>query len=84
MAKIKPTIALTPDQEKALAQLKTFTDSNQKFFRLTGYAGTGKTFLIVYYIKWLMERDISFVVAAPTNRHLQKPQFLNGMTRVLA
>ena len=39
------TFYLTPDQESALSQLKKFTHGREKFFRLTGFAGTGKTFL---------------------------------------
>ncbi len=59
---------LTPDQETALSQLKNFTYSNDKFFRLTGYAGTGKSFLITYYIQWLLSEGINFVAACPTNK----------------
>ena len=59
---------LTTDQETALEQLKNFTHSNDKFFRLTGYAGTGKTFLITQYIQWLQSNQINFVAACPTNK----------------
>ena len=37
---------LTAAQKDALAELKSFITSNQSFFRLSGYAGTGKSFLI--------------------------------------
>ena len=59
---------LTPDQEAALSQLKEFTYGEEKFFRLTGFAGTGKTFLITHYIRWLIEQEINFVAATPTNK----------------
>ena len=59
---------LTPDQETALSQLKNFTNSNDKFFRLTGFAGTGKSFLITHYIQWLLSEGINFVAATPTNK----------------
>ena len=59
---------LTPDQETALKKLKSFTLSQDKFFRLTGYAGTGKSFLMCHYIKWLMKESIPFVAATPTNK----------------
>lgn len=62
------SFGLTPDQEAALSQLKEFTFSEDKFFRLTGFAGTGKTFLITYYIRWLIEQEINFVAATPTNK----------------
>lgn len=66
--KRKESYQLTPDQNQALSQLKQFTDSRDKFFRLTGYAGTGKSFLITHYIRWLREREINFVAATPTNK----------------
>nr|MDJ0649182.1 AAA family ATPase [Xenococcaceae cyanobacterium MO_188.B19] len=67
-SKRKEITQLTPDQEQALSRLKQFTQSNNKFFRLTGYAGTGKSFLITHYIRWLMEEKINFVAATPTNK----------------
>jgi len=59
---------LTADQQLALSQLKFFTQSQDKFFRLTGYAGTGKSFLMCHYIKWLLSEGITFVAACPTNK----------------
>jgi tRNA(Met) C34 N-acetyltransferase TmcA len=59
---------LTGDQQLALSQLKFFTQSQDKFFRLTGYAGTGKSFLMCHYIKWLLSEGITFVAACPTNK----------------
>ncbi len=59
---------LTGDQQFALSQLKFFTQSQDKFFRLTGYAGTGKSFLMCHYIKWLLSQGITFVAACPTNK----------------
>ncbi|VEP17198.1 Viral (Superfamily 1) RNA helicase [Hyella patelloides LEGE 07179] len=44
------------------------TISQEKFFRLTGFAGTGKTVLITYYIQWLVSEGINFVAATPTNK----------------
>ena len=60
--------SLTQDQESAFSSLKSFTFSQDKFFRLTGYAGTGKSFLMCRYIKWLIEESIPFVAATPTNK----------------
>ena len=64
----QPQSSLTEDQELALSRLKSFTQSQDKFFRLTGYAGTGKSFLMCYYIKWLQSEGIPFVAACPTNK----------------
>jgi len=61
-------LLLTLDQQKALSRLKSFTQSNDKFFRLTGFAGTGKSFLMCHYIKWLLSSGITFVAACPTNK----------------
>lgn len=68
MLRTNNKVTLTSEQEKAILALKEFTNSQQKFFKLMGFAGTGKTLLIVRYICWLIEQDISFVVAAPTNK----------------
>ena len=59
---------LTAEQKIALSQLQQFTQSNNKFFRLTGYAGTGKSFLMTHYIRWLIDEEINFVAACPTNK----------------
>lgn len=59
---------LTQAQQQALEKLKSFLRSNKSFFRLSGYAGTGKSFLICHLIEWLDEHDFEFVIAAPTNK----------------
>ena len=41
------SFALTDDQEVALEKMKQFIESKRKYFRLTGYAGTGKSYLTV-------------------------------------
>ncbi len=61
-------MGLTQDQEKALSKLQEFVNSNYKHFRLTGYAGTGKSYLIAQFMKWLLEQKISFTAASPTNK----------------
>ncbi len=61
-------LELTEDQEEGFFKLKLFTNSQDKYFRLSGYAGTGKSFLICRYIKWLLEEKLSFVAACPTNK----------------
>jgi len=59
---------LTEEQQQALEKLKSFLRGKQSFFRLSGYAGTGKSFLICHLIEWLDEHDFEFVIAAPTNK----------------
>lgn len=72
MAKTKTTQKsvkkLTDAQQQALLKLKSFLRSNHTFFRLSGYAGTGKSFLICHLIEWLDSLDFEFVIAAPTNK----------------
>jgi hypothetical protein len=64
----KSTPKLTKAQQAALKKLKSFLRSNHSFFRLSGYAGTGKSFLICHLIDWLDAHDFEFVIAAPTNK----------------
>ncbi|MGB5713339.1 MAG: AAA family ATPase, partial [Waterburya sp.] len=59
---------LTEAQQQVLLKLKSFLRSNHTFFRLSGYAGTGKSFLICHLIEWLDSLDFEFVIAAPTNK----------------
>lgn len=70
MAKVsnKSVNQLTTAQRQALDKLKLFLQSDRSFFRLSGYAGTGKSFLICHFIEWLDSRDFEFVIAAPTNK----------------
>jgi hypothetical protein len=64
----KTTPKLTKAQQVALEKLKSFLRSKSSFFRLSGYAGTGKSFLICHLIDWLDAHDFEFVIAAPTNK----------------
>lgn len=41
---------------------------SHRFFRLGGYAGSGKSFLICHLMEWLNDRELAFVAAAPTNK----------------
>ena len=61
-------IELTSDQEQALLKLKSFVIGENRFFKLSGYAGTGKSTLICFLMEWLEEEGIDFVVASPTNK----------------
>ena len=59
---------LTPDQRMAYDTIIDFIHSDEQYFRLSGYAGTGKTHLIVKVIQWLQQRELKYTVAAPTNK----------------
>ena len=62
-------IKLTPDQHNAIALMKEFCAQNEgKYFRLTGYAGTGKSFTICQLIKWLNQNRYKTIAASPTNK----------------
>ncbi len=74
---------LTNSQSLALEKLKEFIKSDQKYFRLTGYAGTGKSFLIAQLMQWLKAEKINFVAGSPTNKavkNLVKLASENGLT----
>jgi AAA domain/UvrD-like helicase C-terminal domain len=59
---------LTTDQQKALSKLKSFVQGSHSFFRLSGYAGTGKSYTICHFMEWLVSSEVKFVAAAPTNK----------------
>ncbi len=62
-------VTLTTSQQQAFVKLQEFVNSNSiRYFRLVGYAGTGKSFLIAELIKWLKFQQIDYAVAAPTNK----------------
>ncbi|MGK7936520.1 MAG: AAA family ATPase [Xenococcaceae cyanobacterium] len=78
------TLNLTTDQAEAIAKMKNFiVNSEEKFFRLTGYAGTGKSFTICQLIKWLRSAQYKVIAASPTNKaakNLQKMASTVGIT----
>ncbi|MDJ0687695.1 MAG: AAA family ATPase [Xenococcaceae cyanobacterium MO_188.B32] len=78
------TVKLTECQAKAIAKMKEFIsmDCHETFFRLTGYAGTGKSFVICQLIKWLQENEYNFLACSPTNKaanNLRKIANENGI-----
>ncbi len=63
------TFNLTEDQAKAITKMKEFCAyPEHKFFRLTGYAGTGKSYLICQLIKWLQDNNYRVIACSPTNK----------------
>lgn len=66
------THPLSKCQEKALAKLDSWIDSDYPFFVLRGYAGTGKTYLmnlLTTHRKFGAQRQVYF--SAPTNKASQ-------------
>lgn len=64
-----PNITLNASQENALKLMKEFVESSaDRCFILTGYAGTGKTTLMRFFIEHLKNKDIRFVLLSTTGR----------------
>lgn len=63
-------IKLDDSQRKALSGIKTFvTDhTGTNTMSLTGNAGSGKTVLLGFLIRWLERKNISYRLAAPTHK----------------
>ncbi len=60
---------LTTSQEKAFEALQAFiVKGDSKYFKVIGYAGTGKSFLMVHLMYWLLGKNITFVAGSPTNK----------------
>ncbi len=61
---------LTVDQKKALKAFKSWLESSDegKPFVLSGYAGSGKTFLSGKFLKLVEEKDLCWTVVAPTHK----------------
>lgn len=60
---------LTKEQHQAYQEIIEFIESDEaQYFRLSGFAGTGKTHLMTKVIQWLKEQEIDHIVAAPTNK----------------
>ena len=62
------TISLTASQNKALSAMKYFVERYYKCFVLSGYAGTGKTTLMRFFIKYLQEKGIAYRLLSSTGR----------------
>lgn len=76
-------LQLTSSQKKVFIALKKFmSNKNKKYFRLTGYAGTGKTYLITKLMQWLKSQGLCVIAASPTNKaskNLFKLAIQNGL-----
>ena len=66
---VQKKISLTPNQEQVFNRFKWFIeDKNHKVFILNGYAGTGKTTLIRFFIDELCRQGKPYVLMASTGR----------------
>jgi len=61
-------IKLTAGQQNALDKFKNFIKTEEEVFILSGYAGTGKTLMINYFIEYIEEKRISYRLLASTGR----------------
>ncbi|SHF09428.1 RNase H [Marinitoga hydrogenitolerans DSM 16785] len=61
-------INLTKDQKYLSNELDRFLFNSLDFLIIQGSAGTGKTFLVSKYAKYLYKKNIDFVILAPTGR----------------
>jgi len=59
---------LNEDQKKIFAELEQFLKSKNKFYLLTGLAGTGKTFLVTYFLSLPELLDKKIAVTGCTNK----------------
>ena len=79
LADVLPGVTLTSPQQAALEALEQFVGSAEKFYLLTGYAGTGKTTLLQALISRLRLRGDrrSIVLSAFSNK---ATKVLQGMS----
>lgn len=62
-------IKLSDEQIKAIERLKEFVlEDTERCISLVGSAGTGKTRCIKYFIDFLDEKHIKYILAAPTHK----------------
>ena len=62
-------IKLYPSQERAVQQLEDWYKSEELFCTLEGYAGTGKTFIMKYFIENIIDK--TWTISAPTHKALR-------------
>lgn len=61
-------INLTNDQKDAVIKISDFLSSENDIFILKGYAGSGKSTILRGLIDYLEQREIRFLLMAPTGR----------------
>ncbi|MDD3722735.1 MAG: DEAD/DEAH box helicase [Lutibacter sp.] len=58
----------TPEQQELIGAFLDFLDSDDQVFVLSGYAGTGKTSMVLGFVRMLDEMEIHSVLLASTGR----------------
>jgi phage/plasmid-associated DNA primase len=79
----KYTESLTDSQKVAFWELVEFIEKKaHTYHKLTGFAGTGKSYLVTQLIKYLQLRERKVIVASPTNKaskNIDKMASSNGL-----
>lgn len=70
------TLEYTESQEQALEKLKKFLGSSERYFRLTGKAGTGKTTIIKYALEEYIKQDLNLIKNEKKADFMAVPQVL--------
>lgn len=85
------SISLTDDQEVAFREITDFVKSDDYIHTLSGFAGTGKTFLTKYIFWWAQDNNITVAGIAPTHKarkvlekSLNTASFVQAVTMTVA
>lgn len=60
---------LYPSQQKAIDQLNDWYHSKELECTLSGFAGSGKTYILKYFLEYIVDK--SFTITAPTHKALR-------------
>jgi hypothetical protein len=88
LSKENDIFKFTSNQKDVINELIRFlSDSNQKYYGLFGYAGTGKTTTLVMFITFILQMNYvkSVIFTSPTNKALNviKNKFINCLYYLL-
>jgi hypothetical protein len=88
LSKENDIFKFTSNQKEAINELIRFlSDSNQKYYGLFGFAGTGKTTTLVMFITFILQMNYvkSVIFTSPTNKALNviKNKFINCLYYLL-
>lgn len=77
---------LTLKQKLVMDRMWEFLHSDSSVFVLHGYAGTGKTTLLLEFVRLLLEKNVVFNVMAPTGRAAKvlNSKFMSSKLNVMA
>lgn len=82
----KNVMELTQQQKLVMDRMWEFLHTDSSVFILHGYAGTGKTTLLLEFARLLLEKNIVFDVVAPTGRAAKvlNSKFVSANLNVMA